>query len=152
MGAGCIATSAAPGLGLGSGARSPYLARRGQEVPYEVCVLPCGKNRSAFNPASPFICSSVTVCVAGGAAAKDVELRVTGGMLHIQVERHEEEKVEEEHYVPKEIHRGSVDRTLALTEEFTERDVKATYTDRSLEIVIPKAEIELFKKIAVTKS
>lgn len=54
--------------------------------------------------------------------------------------------------MPKEIHRGSVGRTLALTEEFTDRDVKATYTDRSLEIVIPKAEIELFKKIAVTKS
>ena len=33
---------------------------------------------------------------------KDVELTVAGGMLHIQVERREEEKVEEEHYVRKD--------------------------------------------------
>ena len=83
---------------------------------------------------------------------KDVELTVAGGMLHIQVERREEEKVEEEHYVRKEIHQGSVERTLPLPEGVTERDVKATYKDGMLEIVIPKAEVEPTKKIPVTKS
>jgi HSP20 family protein len=83
---------------------------------------------------------------------KDVELTVTGGMLHIQVERREEEKVEKEHYVRKEIDQGSFERTLPLPEGVTERDVKATYKDGMLEIVIPKAEIEPTKKIAITKT
>ena len=83
---------------------------------------------------------------------KDVELTVTGGMLHIQVERREEENVEEERYVRKEIHQGSFERTLPLPEGVTERDVKATYRDGMLEIVIPKAEIEPTKKIAITKT
>ncbi|HLY83002.1 MAG TPA: Hsp20/alpha crystallin family protein [Acidimicrobiales bacterium] len=83
---------------------------------------------------------------------KDVELTVTGGMLHIKAERREEEKVEEEHYLRREIHRGSFERTLTLPEGVTEADVTATYKDGILEIVVPKAEIEPAKKIAISKS
>ena len=45
---------------------------------------------------------------------KDVDVTVTGGMLHIKAERHEEEKVEEEHYLRREIRHGSFERTLPL--------------------------------------
>jgi len=83
---------------------------------------------------------------------KDVELTVTGGMLHIKAERRQEEKVEEEHYLRREIHDGSFDRTLPLPEGVTEADVTATYKDGILEIVVPKAEIEPAKKIAISKS
>jgi HSP20 family protein len=83
---------------------------------------------------------------------KDVELTVTGGMLHIGVERRTEEKVEEEHYLRREIHQGSFERTLPLPEGVTETDVKATYKDGILEIVIPRAEMEPAKKIAIAKT
>jgi HSP20 family protein len=83
---------------------------------------------------------------------KDVELTVTGGMLHIKAERREEEKVEEEHYLRREIHHGSFERALPLPEGVTEADVTATYKDGMLEIVVPKAEIEPAKKIAISKS
>src|SRR5579859_310748 len=82
---------------------------------------------------------------------KDVDLTVTGGTLHIKAERRQEEKVEEEHYLRREIHRGSFERTLTLPEGVTEADVTATYKDGILEIVVPKAEIEPTKKIAISK-
>lgn len=83
---------------------------------------------------------------------KDVELTVVGGMLHIEVQRREEEKVEEEHYLRKEIHHGSFERTLPLPEGVTDTDVKATYRDGILEIVVPRAEMEPAKRIAIGKS
>jgi HSP20 family protein len=83
---------------------------------------------------------------------KDIGLTVTGGMLHIEVERREEEKAEEEHYLRREIRQGSFERTLPLPEGVTESDVKATYKDGILEIVIPKAELEPAKRIAIAKS
>lgn len=83
---------------------------------------------------------------------KDVEVTVTDGQLHIKAERHEEEKVEEEHFLRKEIHYGSFERMLPLPEGVTETDVKATYTDGILEIVIPKVKMEPAKKIPISKA
>jgi len=83
---------------------------------------------------------------------RDVEVTVTDGRLHIKAERHQEEKVEEEHYVRKEMHYGSFERTLPLPQGVTENDVKAIYTDGILEIVIPKVEMEPAKKIPVSKA
>ena len=42
---------------------------------------------------------------------KDVDVTVTGGMLHIKAERRQEENVVEEHYLRREIRRGSFERT-----------------------------------------
>jgi HSP20 family protein len=83
---------------------------------------------------------------------EDVDLTVTDGMLHIKVERRAEEMVEEEHYLRREIHHGSFERILPLPEGVTETDVKATYKDGILEIVVPRAEIEPATKIAISKS
>lgn len=83
---------------------------------------------------------------------KDVDLTVTGGMLTMKVERHQEETVEEERYLRREIHRGSFERTLALPEGVTESDVKATYKDGILEIVVPKADVEPVRRVAISKS
>jgi HSP20 family protein len=83
---------------------------------------------------------------------KDVDLTVTGGMLHIKAERREEEKIEEEHYLRREIRHGSFERTLPLPEGVTDADVTATYKDGVLEVVVPKAETQPVTKVAVTKS
>jgi HSP20 family protein len=83
---------------------------------------------------------------------KDVQVTVTDGGLHIKANRREEAKVQEDHYLRREIHSGSFERTLPLPEGVTEAEVKATYTDGILEVVIPKADIEPVRKVAISKA
>lgn len=83
---------------------------------------------------------------------KDVELTVSGGMLHIEAERQEEEKREEKGYVRKELRYGSLSRSLPLPEGVTEADVTAAYKDGVLEIRIPEPKHEPAKKIAISKA
>jgi HSP20 family protein len=83
---------------------------------------------------------------------KDIELTVSDGMLRIDAERHEEEKVEEKGYMRRELRSGSFVRTLPLPEGVSETDVKATYEDGILEIRVPVAEPEPARKIEIKKS
>lgn len=82
---------------------------------------------------------------------KDVELTVSDGMLRIDAERREEEKVEEKGYLRRELRTGSFMRTLPLPEGVSEADVEASYTDGILEIRVPVAEPEPARKIKITK-
>jgi|HigsolmetaAR201D_1030396.scaffolds.fasta_scaffold14541_3 HSP20 family protein len=68
---------------------------------------------------------------------KDVELTVEDGMLHIQAERREEEKSEDQGYLRRELRYGTFSRTLPLPSGVTEKDVKASYKDGILEIRVP---------------
>ena len=68
---------------------------------------------------------------------RDVELTVTDGMLHIQAQRREEEKLEEKGFVRRELRYGSLQRTLQLPEGVVESDIKAGYKDGVLEIRVP---------------
>ena len=83
---------------------------------------------------------------------KDVELSVSDGVLHIDAERREEEKVEEKGYLRHEIRAGSFSRSLPLPPGVSEADVTATYKDGILEVRIPTPEPEPAKKIAISKS
>jgi HSP20 family protein len=83
---------------------------------------------------------------------KDVELTISDGMLHIEAERHEEEKREEKGYVRREVRYGSFSRSLPLPEGVTEANVTATYKAGVLEIRIPEPKREQGKKIAISKS
>ncbi len=83
---------------------------------------------------------------------KDVDLTVSEGMLHISVERREEQAVEEDNYVRQELHYGSFERTLPLPEGVSEADVKAAYKDGILEIRIPEGQPVKATKIAISKS
>jgi HSP20 family protein len=84
--------------------------------------------------------------------AKDVELTVSGGILHIEAERHEEEKREEKGYLRQEVRYGSFSRSLPLPAGATEADITAAYKDGVLEIRIPATKREEPKKIAISKS
>jgi HSP20 family protein len=72
--------------------------------------------------------------MAGVDPAKDVEITVSDGMLHISAERHSDEKSEESGYVRRELRYGSFHRSLPLPKGVTDDDVKATYKDGILEI------------------
>ncbi len=82
---------------------------------------------------------------------KDVELTVSGGILHIEAERREEEKREEKGYVRQELRYGSLSRSLPLPEGVTAADITATYKAGVLEIRIPEPKREPAKKIAISK-
>jgi HSP20 family protein len=87
--------------------------------------------------------------------AKDVEVTVSDGMLHISAERRSDEKSEESGYVRRELQYGSFHRTLPLPEGITDDDVKATYKDGILEIRVPvpigPPEVEP-RKVPITTS
>ena len=83
---------------------------------------------------------------------KDVELTVSGGMLHIEAERREEEKREEKGYMRQEVRCGSLSRSLPLPAGVTEAGITATYRADVLEIRIPEPKREPAKKIAISKS
>src|SRR5579859_7370579 len=57
---------------------------------------------------------------------KDVELTVSGGMLHIGAERHVEEKREEQGYLLQELRYGALARSLPLPRGVTDADITAT--------------------------
>jgi HSP20 family protein len=86
--------------------------------------------------------------------AKDVDVTVSDGALHIKAERHEEEKTEKKGYRRRELRYGSFTRTLPLPEGVSTSDVTAGYKDGILEIrlPVPEAKTEPVLKIPVTTS
>jgi HSP20 family protein len=82
----------------------------------------------------------------------DVELTVSGGMLHIKAERREEERREEKGYVRQEVRYGSLSRSLPLPGGVTGADITATYKAGVLEIRIPEPNSEPAWKIAIGKA
>lgn len=86
--------------------------------------------------------------------AKDVEVTVTDGMLHIGAERHEQETTDKRDFYRRELRYGSFSRDLMLPEGVTEADVKASYKDGILEVRVPVGQAAAEKpaptKIPVT--
>ena len=64
--------------------------------------------------------------VAGIDPEKDVELSVSGGMLHIVVEHREEKRDENSTYLRRELRCGSLRRDLVIPERSSEANITAT--------------------------
>jgi HSP20 family protein len=69
--------------------------------------------------------------------AKDVEITVDNGMLHLRAERRLEEEKEGKTWRRRELRYGSFSRTLSLPEDVSENDIKASYKDGILEVRVP---------------
>ncbi len=84
---------------------------------------------------------------------KDVEISIIDDMLHIEVERREEEKSQDRGYVRRELRYGSFSRDISLPRGVKESDISADYKDGILEVhvAIPKSEEHEPKKIAISK-
>lgn len=85
----------------------------------------------------------------------DLEVTASGGVLHIAVERHDEEVPEGRSYLRHEIlHRHRLERDLLLPEGAEGSELAATYDDGVLEVRMPlpaeKAACEV-TRIPVTK-
>ncbi len=82
---------------------------------------------------------------------KDVEVTVTGGMLHIRAERTaKKEHVSKDRY-RSEFRYGTFERDVLLPEGATADEVSAIYTDGILEVrvPVPKAAISEATKVSV---
>ncbi len=86
--------------------------------------------------------------------ARDVDLTVSEGMLHIRAERRVEEDRQDKGYTRHELRYGSMTRTLPLPEGASDSDIKASYRDGILEIRVPVPQQPRSAeptKIAITK-
>jgi len=71
---------------------------------------------------------------------KDAEIYVTDGVLHIVVNRRREFKEEDKAHVRSEFRYGSFSRSIPMPKGASATDVKATYKDGILKVVLPMAD------------
>jgi HSP20 family protein len=83
---------------------------------------------------------------------KDVELTVSGGMLHIHATRSEHSEHTTKGGYRSEFRYGTFERDVLLPEGVTGEDVTASYTDGILEIRVPmpKTAIPAVTKVAIS--
>ena len=69
--------------------------------------------------------------------AKDVEISVSDGIMHLQAVRRERSEDERPDGYRSEFRYGSLERRFRLPQGTTEKDIKATYHDGILEVRVP---------------
>ncbi len=84
-----------------------------------------------------------------GIDADKIEISVSDGELRISGERKEEKEVKEENYYRSERSYGRIYRTLSLPDGCDGDATEATVKDGVLEVVIPKKQAAVAKKIEV---
>jgi HSP20 family protein len=82
---------------------------------------------------------------------KDVALTVSEGVLTIAAEWHEDQKVQEDGYLCRELRQGSFTRTMTLPAHVGEADIEAYYDDGILEVRVPVPDALPPKKIPIGK-
>jgi len=90
-----------------------------------------------FTDAGTFV---VRAELAGIDPDKDVEVTVSGGMLHIRAERTEKEEHRSKDRYRSEFRYGIFERDVLLPEGVTGEDVSASYTHGILEVRVPMPE------------
>jgi HSP20 family protein len=82
---------------------------------------------------------------------KDIDISFQDGALTIRGERRHEDRTEKDDYYRFESSYGSFQRTIPLPQGVKAQDIKATYENGILEVVIPKVgELSAARKIPVT--
>ena len=79
---------------------------------------------------------------APGMKKEDFKLEVKEGMLYISAETKEEKEMKEEGYTRKEFNYHSFSRSFWLPENVKSDEIKATYKDGILNLVLPKVKVE----------
>lgn len=84
-----------------------------------------------------------------GIDQKDIEVEINDGTLTIKGEKKCETKVDEGNYHRVERSYGSFERSFALRADIKEDEIKATFKNGVLEILLPKTEESKPKKVSV---
>jgi HSP20 family protein len=75
-----------------------------------------------------------------GVKPEDLQVRVEGGILHIEAETKSEEKIEEKNYVRRERRYGKVSRSVALSSDVHADKASAEFENGILTLKLPKRE------------
>jgi len=87
-----------------------------------------------------------------GVKKEDVEVSLLENTLTIKGQRSKDTDVREEDYYYLEQHYGSFSRSITFPVELDPEDMKASYKDGVLEIIIPKSKKEKPKQIEIRVS
>lgn len=85
-----------------------------------------------------------------GMKQEDIDVSIDENQLVIKGERKMEKEEKEKDYVRVERSYGSFYRSFSLGTPIKEDQVRATYKDGVLEVILPKAEVRKAKKIQIT--
>ena len=80
---------------------------------------------------------------------KDIDISLQGDLLNIKGERRQEKEEKEESFHRIECSYGAFSRTVRLTSEVDEKNVKATYNNGILRIALPKITKQPSRKIEI---
>ncbi|HSB86878.1 MAG TPA: Hsp20/alpha crystallin family protein [Ilumatobacteraceae bacterium] len=84
---------------------------------------------------------------------KDVKIVVEDDVLTVNAERHREESKKTEGGFRSEFHYGSFSRSMRLPKGTTAKNVKASYHDGILEVMVPAPKrVDTAQKIAISKN
>lgn len=83
-----------------------------------------------------------------GFEKKDINIECKNGYLTITASKNEESKEEKKHYIRKERFSGSYSREFYLG-DVNEDEIKASFKEGILNIVVPKKEIKENRKIEI---
>jgi len=84
-----------------------------------------------------------------GLSKDDIDISFDGHILSITGRREEEKSEDSSCYWSRERFRGEFHRYVHIPAEVMSEDLKATFTDGVLEVMLPKAERAKRKKIAI---
>ena len=75
-----------------------------------------------------------------GVSEKDVEVSIENGVLTLKGEKRSEREEKDKNYYFSERRYGSFERSFRLPEDVKEADIKASYKDGVLRLMLPKTE------------
>jgi len=84
-----------------------------------------------------------------GMSQKDIELSVENGVLTLRGEKKRERELKEENIHRAERYYGNFVRTFALPTTVDVNNIRASYKDGVLEVILPKAETAKSKRIEI---
>lgn len=85
-----------------------------------------------------------------GMDKNDIKVNIQDGRVSVTGERKSEEKEEKADFIRQERYYGSFFRSFKLPEKVKDDDIKATFKDGVLRLLIPKAEVVKPKSIKVS--
>jgi HSP20 family protein len=85
-----------------------------------------------------------------GVDAKEIDVSVDRNILMIKGEKRKEEQEENKKYIKREFSYGSFYRRIPLPVTVREQDIKATYSKGVLQVVLPKTEVVMTRRIQVS--
>ena len=80
---------------------------------------------------------------------RDLEITVEDNMLHIRGERQETQEEKSEGYIRRETSYGSFERALQLPSDIKTEDLKASYDNGVLEVVVPRGAKRASQRVKV---